>query len=146
VNLWTWSDHDTAVAYQDVLRDGLDALTDIDPKPGRIFVLDTGNVFSMALNAPPAQGDTPWLQWDRTLGSANHIPADTLLADVQVVIEPKTADNPDAAKGPLPQLKAVYGPYIAANFDAAEETQHWKLYRRRAPSVPEAALSQDSRS
>jgi len=145
-NLWTWNDYDTATAYQEVLRDGLGALSRLVLKPRRIFVLDTGNVFSMALNAPPAQGDTPWLQWDRTLGSANHIPAETLLADVQFVMEPKLSDSPEAAKGPLPQLQAVYGPYIAANFDAAEETQHWKLYRRRLPSAHEATLNQDSRS
>lgn len=145
-NLWTWNDHDTAHAYQEVLRDGFDALSSLDPKPGRIFVLDQGNAFSMALNAPPARGDTPWLQWDRTLGSMNSIPAETLLADVQFVMEPKPSDSPDAAKGPLPQLQAVYGPYIAAHFDMAGETQHWKLHRRRLPSVPEAALHRDGRS
>jgi hypothetical protein len=145
-NLWTWNDYDIATAYQDVLRDGFDALSKLEPKPSRIFALDQGNAFSMALNAPPARGDTPWLQWDRTLGSANHIPAETLLADVQFVMEPKLADSPDSAKGPLPQLQALYGPYIAAQFETAEETEHWTLYRRRAPSVPEAALSQDGRS
>lgn len=145
-NLWTWSDHDTATAYQDVLRDGFDALSKLESKPSRIFVLDQGNAFSMALDASPARGDTPWLQWDRTLGSAGHIPAETLLADVQFVMEPKPSDSPDAAKGPLPQLQAVYGPYIAAHFETAGETQHWKLHRRRLPSAPEAALHQDRRS
>ncbi len=145
-NLWTWNDYDTATAYQDVLRDGFDALSKLEPKPSRIFVLDTGNAFSMALNAPPARGDTPWLQWDRTLGSAGHIPAETLLADVQFVMEPKPSTNPDAAKGPLPQLQAAYEAYIAAHFDTAGETQHWKLHRRRPPSAPEATLHQDRRS
>ncbi|MBJ6123962.1 hypothetical protein [Microvirga splendida] len=145
-NLWTWSDYDTAAAYQDSLRDGFDALSNLDPKPDRIFVLDTGNPFSMALGAPPARGDTPWLQWDRTLGRANHVPAEALLADVQFVMVPKTADTSDAAIGPLPQLQAIYGHYIAAHFDAAGETQHWTLYRRRPPPAPEAALQQDGRS
>jgi hypothetical protein len=145
-NLWTWSDFDTAVAHQDTLREGFDALSRLDPKPSRIFVLDQGNAFSMTLNAPPAQGDTPWLQWGRTLSGTNHIPAENLLADVQFLMEPKPADGPDAAKGPLPQLQAIYGPYIAAHFDTAGETQHWKLHRRRLPSAPEAALQQDGRS
>ncbi|KFG66921.1 hypothetical protein JH26_26685 [Microvirga sp. BSC39] len=145
-NLWTWSDYDTAAAYQATLREGFDALSSLDPKPSRIFVLDQGNAFSMALDAPPAQGDTPWLQWDRTLGSVNHVPAETLLADVQFVMEPKSPDGPDAAKGPLPQLQALYGPYIAAHFDTAGETQHWKLHRRRLPSAPEAALHRGGRS
>jgi hypothetical protein len=145
-NLWTWNDYDTATAYQEVLRDGFAALSKLDRKPGRIFVLDTGNAFSMALNASPAQGDTPWLQWGRTLGSANHIPAETLLANVQFVMEPKLADSPDTAKAPLSQLQALYSPYIAAQFETADETEHWRLYRRRAPSAPEAALSRDGRS
>ncbi|MGF9762685.1 hypothetical protein AAII07_46740 [Microvirga sp. 0TCS3.31] len=145
-NLWTWSDYDTATAYQDVLREGYDALLRLEPKPSRIFVLDQGNAFSMALDTPPPRGDTPWLQWDRTLGSAGHVPAETLLSDVQFVMEPKPSSSPDAAKGPLPKLQAVYGPYIAAHFDTAGETQHWKLYRRRPPSAPEAALHRDGRS
>ncbi|MBM1171741.1 hypothetical protein [Microvirga arabica] len=145
-NLWTWSDYDTATAYHEVLRDGFNALSQLEPKPSRIFVLDQGNAFSMALNAPPARGDTPWLQWDRTLGNTSYIPPETLLADVQLVMERKLSDSPDAAKGPLPQLQAIYGPYIAAHFDAAGETQHWKLHRRRAPSIPEAALHLDGRS
>ncbi|MDF2970196.1 MAG: hypothetical protein K0R61_646 [Microvirga sp.] len=145
-NLWTWNDYDTATAYQVVLRDGFDALSKLGAKPGRIFVLDTGNPFSMALTAPPAHGDTPWLQWDRTLSHTNHIPADTLLADVHFVMVPKSADSPDAAKGLPARLQALYGPYIAAHFKPTEETEHWRLYRRRAPSIPEAALNQDGRS
>jgi hypothetical protein len=145
-NLWTWSDYDAAIAYQDKLREGFDTLSALDPKPGRIFVLDLANPFSMTLNAPPARGDAPWLQWDRTLGRTAYVPAESLLADVQIVMEPKPADNPDAAKGPLSQLQALYGPYIAAQFGLAGETRHWKLHRRRLPSPPQAVLQRDGRS
>jgi hypothetical protein len=65
---------------------------------------------------------------------------------VQIVMEPKPADNPDAAKGPLSQLQALYGPYIAAQFGLAGETRHWKLHRRRLPSPPQAVLQRDGRS
>lgn len=145
-NLWTWGDYGTAAAYQDVLRDGFDALSSLDPQPGQIFVLGLGNPFSMALNAPLARGDTPWLQWDRTLGSASHVPAETLLADVQFVMEPKSAGGSAAAQEAQAQLQALYGSYIAAYFDTVGETQHWKLHRRRLPSAPEAALYRDGRS
>ncbi|WP_204238992.1 hypothetical protein [Microvirga arvi] len=75
-----------------------------------------------------------------------HVPAETLLADVQIVMEPKPSDSPDDAKGPLAQLQASYGPYIAAQFDLAGETQHWKLHRRRLPSPPLTVLQRDGRS
>jgi hypothetical protein len=61
-------------------------------------------------------------------------------------MEPKPPDSPDAAKGPLPQLQTIYGPYIAAHFGTAEETQHWKLYRRRPLLAPAAVLQRDDRS
>lgn len=145
-NLWTWNDYDAATAYQGILQDGFEALLRLDPRSGGIFVLDKGNAFSMVLNIPPARGDTPWLQWDRTLGSVNHVPAEALLADVQIVMEPKPSGTQEAAKGPLPQLQAAYGAYIAAHFDMAAQTQHWKLHRRRAPSGPEATSQSDSHS
>ena len=145
-NLWTWSDYDAAIAYQDTLREGFDTLAALNPKPNRIFVLDLANPFSMALNAPPARGNAPWLQWGRTLGSTAHVPAENLLADVQVLMEPKPADSPDAAKAPSSELQALYGPYIAAHFDPAGETRHWRLLRRRTPSPPQAALQRDGRS
>jgi hypothetical protein len=144
-NLWTWNDYDTAIAYQDKLRDGLDILSTLDPSPERIFVLDLGNPFSMAINAPPAQGDTPWLQWDRTLSTGALVPAERLLSDVQIVMAPRSADNLDPEQDPLSQIKALYGPYIAAHFELAAQTEHWTLHRRRLPSSPQAALTGDNR-
>jgi hypothetical protein len=145
-NLWTWNDYDAAIPYLAALRDGADALASLDPKPSRIFVLDVANPFSMALNVAPAKGDTPWLQWDRTLNDKAHIPAEALLSDVQIVMEPKPANDGNAEQGPVSQLQAIYGPYISANFDPAHETDHWKLYRRRHPVPPQAALNGADRS
>jgi hypothetical protein len=133
-NLWTWNDYDTAMAYQDKLRDGLDILSTLDPRPERIFVLDLGNPFSMAINAPPARGDTPWLQWDRTLSTEALVPAERLFSDVQIVMAPRSADSPNPEQDPLSQIKALYAPYIAAHFELAAQTEHWTLHRRRLPS------------
>jgi hypothetical protein len=144
-NLWTWNDYDAATPYMAALRDGADALSSLNPKPSRIFVLDIANPFSMALNVAPAKGDTPWLQWDRTLNDKAHVPAEALLSDVQIVMEPKSANDANAKQGPVSQLQAIYGPYISANFDPVHETDHWKLYRRH-PASPQAALNGADRS
>jgi hypothetical protein len=145
-NLWTWNDYDAAMAYLATLRDGASALSATDPQPTRVFVLDLANPFSLALNAVPAEGDTPWLQWDRTLGSKAHVPPEALLAQVQIVMEPKPASDNPAEQGPGPQLQGIYGPYISANFDLAHETEHWKLHRRRQPSPSQAVLHETGRS
>jgi hypothetical protein len=136
-NLWTWSEYDMGAAYIATLQDGAEALSSLDRKPSGIVVLDLANPFSMALNAPPPTGDTPWLQWDRTLNASSFIPAETLLARAEIVMEPKPAPDSDAAK---PQLPSLYGPYITANFDLVRETEHWKIHRRTQAADPQATL------
>jgi hypothetical protein len=145
-NLWTWNDYDAAAPYLATLRDGVEALSGLDRRPAGILVLDVGNPFSMALGASPPKGDTPWLQWERTLSGKSHIPAETLLANVQIVMEPKPAGDSNPAQSQSQSLQALYGPYIASNFDVARETDHWKLYRRRQPTAPQAALDEAGRS
>ncbi len=137
-NLWTWSEYDMGAAYVATLQDGAEALSGLDRKPNGIVVLDLANPFSMILNAPPPTGDAPWLQWDRTLNASSFIPAETLLAGAEIVMEPKPAPGSDA---PSPQLPSLYGPYIAANFSLVRETEHWKIHRRSQPSDPQATMS-----
>jgi hypothetical protein len=109
-------------------------------------VLDLANPFSMALDSSPSKGDTPWLQWERTLNGTAHIPPETLLADVQIVMEPKLAGDSNPAQSQSQSLQALYGPYIASNFDVARETDNWKLYRRRQLPAPQATLDEAGRS
>ncbi len=137
-NLWTWSEYDAGAAYLATLQDGAEALSGLDRQPNGILVLDLANPFSMALNAPPPTGDTPWLQWDRTLNGSHFVPAEALLAKVEIVMEPKPAPAGDAV-GPAPA--SLYGPYIAANFDLVRETPHWRIHRRSRPVEPQATLN-----
>jgi hypothetical protein len=145
-NLWTWNDYDAAIPYLATLRDGVEALSGLDPKPDGIFVLDLANPFSVAVDSSPPKGDTPWLQWDRILNGTAHVPAEALFADVQIVMEPKPAGDSSATQSAGQSLQTLYGPYIAANFDVARETDHWKLYRRRQISPPQATLPEAGRS
>ena len=136
-NLWTWSEYDMGAAYLATLQDGAQALSGLDRRPNAIVVLDAANPFSIALNAPPSTGDTPWLQWDRTLNASSFIPAETLLAKAEIVMEPKPAPDSDAANPPVPSL---YGSYIAANYDLVRETEHWKIHRRSRAAKPQATV------
>jgi hypothetical protein len=138
VHLWTWGEHESATKYIAALQDGARVLADIDAKPGRVFVLDAVNPFPAALGIAPARGDSPWLLWGRTLDEQNFVPAEELLRDVRIVMEPKLAnpeippEQPNSARG-IAGLRQVYGAYIAANFDLVRETEHWRAHLRRQP-------------
>jgi hypothetical protein len=139
-NLWTWGEYDTAAQYLTTVEDGVQALSGLDATKESVFVLDLGNPFSIALGAPPPEGDTPWLQWDRTLNAAAFIPPDRLLEHVTFVMEPKLTGEAAKTQPEGASLRTVYGSYIAANFDLLRETEHWKIYRRAQSSKPQAAL------
>jgi hypothetical protein len=58
-----------------------------------------------------------------------------MLADAQVVMEPKTEKD---------DLQALYRPYLLSNFDLVSETEHWKVHRR-SPSAPRTISSEAGR-
>lgn len=139
-NLWTWGEYDTAVQYLTAVQDGVQALADLKATKESVFVLDLGNPFPMALGAPPPKGDTPWLQWDRTLNATAFIPPDRLLEEVTFVMLPRLTGDAAKAQPAAASPGTVYGSYIAINFDLLRETEHWKIYRRPQSSKPQAAL------
>ncbi len=143
-NLWTWGDHDAGVAELAVIQDGVSALAALDPPPERVVVLDLANPFSAGLGLRPPHGDAPWLLWERTIGPAASWPAEDLLADADLVMEPKPLPESDAAKalqaGRSPV--AIYGPALAAQFDVVRETERWIVHRRK-PSDRSGCLSCD---
>jgi hypothetical protein len=139
-NLWTWGDYDTANLYLTTLRDGVKALSEINQSDDTIFVMDKSNPFPLILNAPPPEGDMPWLQWERTLNASAFLPAETLLANVDIVMEPKPLDENSDTSPASTGLKALYGSYIADHYEGLHETDHWKIYRRRLGSQPKIGM------
>jgi len=135
-NLWTWGDYDTANLHLATLRDGVEALSEIGLSDSRIFVLAKSNPFPMILNAPPPVGDMPWLQWERTFNTFAFIPAETLLANVDVLMEPKSPGEHSAPDPAGVGLKALYSSYIADHYEGVRETDHWTIYRRRLGPQP----------
>jgi hypothetical protein len=134
-NLWTWGEYETATQYLTTVQDGVGALSNLDVSPGGIFVLDLANPFSMALDAPPPRDDMPWFQWDRTFSNEAYLPAETLLANIRIVMEPKPGNE---------NIQVLYSSYILSNFDLVQETEHWRIYRRSS-AQPQGPLSQVSR-
>ena len=137
VHLWTWGEHDSATDYLASLREGAQALASLDRPPRGVFVLDHANPFSAGLGLAPARGDTPGLHWERTVDADAFIPPERLLADVDVVMEPKAPpgderpiDQPGSARA-IGGLRQIYGPAIAAHFEPVRETERWTVHRRR---------------
>ena len=135
-NLWTWGDHGASLRYLERIRDGASALASLSPAPTRVMALDHANPFSAGLGTEPPRGDSARLLWGRTLDETHFIPAGRLLADVQVVMEPKpfAADDPgDAQKNE--KLRALYASGLAEGFTPARETDYWTLHLRREPNA-----------
>jgi len=135
-NLWTPGEYGALTTEVAAMRDGTEALSRLDPKPAGVFVLDFANPFSAALGLAPARGDAAFLQWDRNVDRQTFIPPDRLLADVDIVMEPKPGAGPAAktptGEDPRAEIRALYGPHVAANFDLVGETASWSIHRRRA--------------
>ena len=127
VDLWTSGEYESFTNYLAGLQDGAQALAELDPKPGHVFVLDFVTPFSAGLGLEPPRGDSVWQHWGRTVDEANFIGPEQLLRDVRVVMEPKSPVEGITAEG----LLRIYGPYVAAHFDLVRETRSWKIYLRR---------------
>jgi hypothetical protein len=127
VDLLLPGDYVPSVKYLETLQDGARALIEVDPQPGRVFVLDFINPFSAGLGLAPARGDSSWQHWERNFDETHFVPPEKLFQDVRIVMDPKWSVEEYTTNG----LRQVYGDYLAANFDLVRETEYWKLYAGR---------------
>ncbi len=139
-NLWTPGEYGALTAEAAAVRDGVEALARLDPKPARVAALDFANPFSAALGLVPARGHAAFLQWGRNVDTQHFIAPERLLAGVDIVMEPKpgAAPAPTTPTGEDPRagLQAHYGPFIAMNFDLVGESASWRIHRRRTAASP----------
>jgi hypothetical protein len=126
--LWSPGDRAFSETYLASLLDGARALSDLDPKPSRVSVLDFASPFSAGLGLPPPCGDSAWLHWKRNVDEVNFVPPDELLGGVRVLMIPKWGIN----SGPLIEL---YGPYVGRAFTPVAETPFWTVHLRREPNA-----------
>lgn len=124
VNVWSDADHFFFANYINTFRNGVRALNEFVPEPGKIFVLDFVTPFSAGLGLPPPRGDTSWQHWGRTFNAEHFLAPEELFQDVQVVLEPKYPIEAWTHAG----LRDAYLPYIQANYDFAGENVDWWVY------------------
>ena len=120
-------DYVPSAKYLLTLQDGARALSEIEPNPSRVFVLDFINPFSAGLGLKPTHGDSSWQHWERNFDETHFVPPEQLFQDVRIVMEPKWPVEDYTTNG----LREVYGDYLAANFEPVHETEYWKLYLAR---------------
>jgi hypothetical protein len=128
--------------YVATLEDGARALAALGPKATRVTVLDFVNPFSAGLGLAPPRGDYSVTQFERTFDRKRYVPAETVLGDARVVMEPKWRIDPPGTEAFL----ALYADYLAAHFESAGETEHWRIYVRRDGPAPETTASSASRT
>ena len=126
VPMWSESQYDYFSRYNQTLADGQAALTTLGTPPERVAVLDFVNPFSAGMMLEPPAGDSAWYHWGRTLDRAHHPAADEILADAQLILDPKSPIEIWTASG----MRDVYAGYIADHYRLIRETEHWRIYRR----------------
>lgn len=136
--LWSDGRYDRFVRYEESLADGARVLGSL-PGAERVLVLDFVGPFSAGLGLVPPRGDSPWHHWGRTLDDEHHPPADELLADVSVVMDPKEPVEFWTAQG----MRDLYAPTLQEGFVLYADTEFWRVYLAREAVSETAALRPD---
>ena len=126
VPLWSGPAFPSMAFYARTLDAGAEALAGLEPPAERVFVLDFVSPFSAGLGLRPPRGDSAWQHWGRTVDWGLFVPPERLLADVDVIMEPKAPVEEWTANG----LRRIYAPYLEANFRIVRETPLWWVWRR----------------
>ena len=119
-------DTEYSAKYAATLEDGARALA-LTTSRGPVVVLDFVNAFSVGLGYLPAQGDYLVSMFGRTFDMDHFLPAEIVLKDARVVMEPKWSLDPPATDAFL----KLYAAYLEKNFVETESSLYWRIYRRR---------------
>lgn len=128
-DLWTEPAFRRANWYLGTVEDGMRALADARASGSRILVLSEPDPFSAALLLPPAPGTMPDMRWLATVTEAAHVPPESLLANVDLVMERTSA-------GGAGKVGDLYLPAVRSAFEQIAQTPNWRLYRQRATAAP----------
>jgi hypothetical protein len=138
--LWNERNSPLFSRYLSSLEDGARALESLEGVADRVHVLDFVGPFSAGLGLKPPHGDSTWHHWRRTVNEDNHLPAQMLLQDVQIVMVPKRPIEVATAEG----LQRLYADYLEGHFELAQETADWKVYTLRDPARETVSRSSGS--
>jgi hypothetical protein len=109
------------------VEDGIALLERAGVTGKRVAVLDFVDPFSFILNLPPAAGVHTCNGYGRTMGDNVYTPAEEYLGNADYVVIPKVPID----KPTTDFLLRIYGEYQKANFEPAETTEFWELWKRR---------------
>ncbi|WP_210259536.1 hypothetical protein [Devosia sp. 1635] len=140
VRLWSDGAYRNFVRYHETLLDGALALESLDRPLQNVLAFDFVSPFAAGLDLPVSQGDSPWFHWGRTLDHDHFPPAAEIMADVEIIMDPKTPIEHWTADG----MREIYADYIAQNFELASETRHWRVYVRRGADLVSVLPSENS--
>jgi hypothetical protein len=122
----TAHDAEYSAKYAATLDDGARALA-LTTSRGPVVVLDFANAFSVGFGYLPAPGDYLVSMFGRTFNMNHFLPAEVILKDARVVMEPKWSLDP----GGTDAFLKLYAAYLAKNFVETEGSLYWRIYRHR---------------
>ena len=111
----TAHDAEYSAKYAATLDDGARALA-LTTSRGPVVVLDFANAFSVGFGYLPAPGDYLVSMFGRTFNMNHFLPAEVILKDARVVMEPKWSLDP----GGTDAFLKLYAAYLAKNFVETE--------------------------
>ena len=124
--------------YNRSLADGAAVLASLETPVERVVVFDFVGPFTAGLGLQPAKGDSPWYHWGRTLDDRAFPAPEELLADAQIIMEPKWPVEFYTGVG----MRRIYAGYLDENFSLAAESGDWRVYvRNDRPSARPASSS-----
>ena len=132
----TAHDAEYSAKYAATLDDGARALA-LTTSRGPVVVLDFANAFSVGFGYLPAPGDYLVSMFGRTFNMNHFLPAEIILKDARVVMEPKWSLDP----GGTDAFLKLYAAYLAKNFVETEGSLYWRIYRRRDDAGAAVSLS-----
>ncbi|MBX5131560.1 hypothetical protein HJB80_02475 [Rhizobium lentis] len=128
VEMWSAGQYEYFEEYNRTLVDASTILSQLMSGDERVAVLDFVNPFSAGLGLTPPAGDSVWYHWGRTLGPYDHLAAEEMFADVDLILDPKWPIEIWTGNG----LRDLYAHYIARHYALVRETADWRIYRRKA--------------
>lgn len=134
VRLWTEGPYPMFVRYNETLRDGADALADIEGAE-RVLVLDFVGPFTAGLGLEPPRGDSTWYHWDRTIDGDHHPAPSSFFGNARIVMDPKVPIERWTAEG----LRRIYADALATRYRLIAETEFWRIYAERDSGVASAS-------
>jgi len=106
-------------------------------RPGDVvFAAAFSNPFPFIFSEAPPRHSQVWWHLGRSFSSERRPDPALVFSDVTLVMEVKDGVGLDVWR--------VYGPYVTQHFTFVEESERWRVWRRRAPLGVEAATAPKS--